>query len=248
MNIRFRRPNALRLQWTVPRPAANAALIVNRADRDMAKKTEKLLSILQGQPVVPVLLVDRVATAIPLAKALVAGGLRAIEITLRTEAALDAIKAVAEEVDGALVGAGTILDARQFAAAVKVGSKFIVSPGTTQELLDVARKSPVPLLPGVSTPSEIMALREEGYALLKFFPAEQAGGAAFLKALSSPLGGMSFCPTGGITPKTATDYLSLPNVLCVGGSWVAPKDLVAKGDWSAITALAAEASQLGRGS
>ncbi len=212
----------------------------------MGKKTERLLTILQGQPVVPVLVVDRVATAIPLAQALVAGGLRAIEITLRTEAALDAIRAVADEVEGAEVGAGTILDARQFNAAVKAGSKFIVSPGTTQELLDVARKSPVPMLPGASTPSEIMALREEGYAILKFFPAEQSGGAAFLKALSSPLGGMSFCPTGGITAQTAMDYLSLPNVLCVGGSWVAPKDQVATGDWAAITALAEQASRLGK--
>ena len=125
------------------------------------------------------------------------------------------------------------------------GSKFIVSPGTTQELLDVARKSPVPMLPGAATPSEIMALREEGYAVLKFFPAEQAGGAAYLKSLSSPLGGITFCPTGGITAATATDYLSLPNVICVGGSWVSPKNLVEAGDWSAITALAKEACQLG---
>ena len=212
----------------------------------MGKKTEKLLSILQMQPVVPVLVVDRVATAIPLAKALVAGGLKAIEITLRTEAALDAIKAVADEVEGAAVGAGTILDARQYEAAVKAGSTFIVSPGTTQELLDAARRSPVPLLPGAATPSEVMALREEGYAILKFFPAEQAGGAAYLKSLSSPLDGVSFCPTGGITAATALDYLSLPNVICVGGSWAAPKDLVAAGDWADIAALAAEASRIGK--
>lgn len=212
----------------------------------MGKKTEKLLSILQLQPVVPVLVVDRVATAIPLAQALVAGGLKAIEITLRTEAALDAIKAVADEVEGAEVGAGTILNARQYEAAVSAGSTFIVSPGTTQELLDAARGSPVPMLPGAATPSEAMALREEGYAVLKFFPAEQAGGAAYLKSLSSPLGGISFCPTGGITAKTAMDYLSLPNVICVGGSWVAPKKLVEAGDWEAITALAAEASRLGK--
>jgi len=212
----------------------------------MGKKTEKLLSILQMQPVVPVLVVDRVATAIPLARALVAGGLKAIEITLRTEAARDAIKAVANEVEGAVVGAGTILDARQYDAAVKAGSTFIVSPGTTQELLDVARRSPVPMLPGAATPSEVMALREEGYAILKFFPAEQAGGAAYLKSLSSPLGGVSFCPTGGITAATAMDYLSLPNVVCVGSSWVAPKNLVEAGDWDAITKLAADASQLGK--
>jgi 2-dehydro-3-deoxyphosphogluconate aldolase/(4S)-4-hydroxy-2-oxoglutarate aldolase len=210
----------------------------------MGKKTEKLVSILQLQPVVPVLVVDRVATAIPLAKALVEGGLKAIEITLRTDAALDAIKAVADEVDGAEVGAGTILNARQFEAAVAAGSQFIVSPGTTQELLDVASRSAVPMLPGAATPSEIMALREEGYAVMKFFPAEQAGGADYLKALSSPLGGISFCPTGGITPENARDYLSLPNVICVGGSWVAPKNLVEAGDWDAITRLAADAAKL----
>ena len=210
----------------------------------MGKKTEKLVSILQLQPVVPVLVVDRVATAIPLAKALVAGGLKAIEITLRTDAALDAIKAVADEVEGAEVGAGTILNARQFEAAVDAGSRFIVSPGTTQELLDVASRSSVPMLPGAATPSEIMALREEGYAVMKFFPAEQAGGAAYLKALSSPLGGISFCPTGGITADKAGEYLSLPNVICVGGSWVAPKKLVEAGDWSAITQLAGEACKL----
>lgn len=210
----------------------------------MGKKTDKLVSILQLQPVVPVLMVDRVATAIPLAKALVAGGLKAIEITLRTDAALDAIKAVADEVDGAEVGAGTILNARQFEAAVSAGSQFIVSPGTTQELLDVASRSPVPMLPGAATPSEIMALREEGYAVMKFFPAEQAGGSAYLKSLSSPLGGISFCPTGGITPDNARNYLSLPNVICVGGSWVAPKQLVEAGDWAAITQLAADACKL----
>ena len=210
----------------------------------MGKKTEKLLSILQRQPVVPVLVVDRVATAVPLARALVEGGLKAIEITLRTEAALDAIKAVADEVDGAEVGAGTILNARQFDAAVKAGSQFIVSPGTTQELLDAAARSDVPMLPGAATPSEMMALREEGYAVLKFFPAEQAGGAAYLKSLASPLGGISFCPTGGITAASAGTYLALPNVVCVGGSWVAPKNLVEAGDWAAITALAADASKL----
>ena len=210
----------------------------------MGKKTEKLLSILQLQPVVPVLVVDRVATAIPLARALVEGGLKAIEITLRTDAALDAIKAVADEVDGAEVGAGTILNARQYEAAVKAGSNFIVSPGTTQELLDAAARSDVPMLPGAATPSEIMALREEGYAVMKFFPAEQAGGAAYLKSLASPFGGISFCPTGGITAQSAATYLALPNVVCVGGSWVAPKDLVEAGDWPAVTALAADATKL----
>ncbi|MGR9247926.1 2-dehydro-3-deoxy-phosphogluconate aldolase [Rhizobium leguminosarum] len=210
----------------------------------MGEKTEKLLSILKLQPVVPVLIVDDAKSAVPLARALVAGGLKAIEITMRTPAALEAVRAVAAEVEGAEVGAGTILNVAHWEAAVAAGSKFIVSPGTTQELLDAAADSHVPLLPGAATASEVMALREEGYQVLKFFPAEQAGGAAYLKALSSPLAGTLFCPTGGISLKNAHDYLSLPNVICVGGSWVAPKELVAAGDWAGITKLAAEAAAL----
>ncbi|MBY5805276.1 2-dehydro-3-deoxy-phosphogluconate aldolase [Rhizobium leguminosarum bv. trifolii] len=210
----------------------------------MGEKTEKLLSILKLQPVVPVLIVDDAKSAVPLARALVAGGLKAIEITMRTPAALEAVRAVAAEVEGAEVGAGTILNVAHWEAAVAAGSKFIVSPGTTQELLDAAADSDVPLLPGAATASEVMALREEGYQVLKFFPAEQAGGAAYLKALSSPLAGTLFCPTGGISLKNADDYLSLPNVICVGGSWVAPKELVAAGDWAGITKLAAEAAAL----
>lgn len=210
----------------------------------MNEKTDKLLSILKLQPVVPVLVIEDAASAVPLARALVAGGLKAIEITLRTPAALDAIRAVAAEVEGAVTGAGTILDADQYEEAVKAGSQFIVSPGTTGELLDAADDSDVPLLPGAATASEVMALRDEGYNVLKFFPAEQAGGAAYLKSLSSPLAGTYFCPTGGISLKNANDYLSLPNVVCVGGSWVAPKDLVLKGDWAGITKLASEAFAL----
>ncbi|OCJ02629.1 keto-deoxy-phosphogluconate aldolase [Rhizobium sp. AC44/96] len=210
----------------------------------MGEKTEKLLSILKLQPVVPVLIVDDVKSAVSLARALVAGGLKAIEITMRTPAALEAVRAVADEVEGAEVGAGTILNAAHWEAAVAAGSKFIVSPGTTQELLDAARGSSVPLLPGAATASEVMALREEGYQVLKFFPAEQAGGAAMLKAFSSPLAGTLFCPTGGISLKNAKDYLSLSNVICVGGSWVAPKELITAGDWAGITKLAAEAAAL----
>jgi 2-dehydro-3-deoxyphosphogluconate aldolase/(4S)-4-hydroxy-2-oxoglutarate aldolase len=210
----------------------------------MGEKTQALISILKLQPVVPVLVIKDLAHAVPLARALVAGGLKAIEITMRTPVALEAIRAVADEVEGAVPGAGTVLNAKQYHQAVEAGSQFIVSPGTTLELLDVARKSPVPLLPGAATPSEVMALREEGYEVLKFFPAEQAGGAAYLKSLSSPLAGMLFCPTGGITPDNARDYLSLPNVVCVGGSWVAPNALVEAGDWDGITRLATEASRL----
>jgi 2-dehydro-3-deoxyphosphogluconate aldolase/(4S)-4-hydroxy-2-oxoglutarate aldolase len=210
----------------------------------MTGKSEMLLSILKLQPVVPVLIVDDAKSAVELARALVAGGLRAIEITMRTPAALDAVKAVAAEVEGANVGAGTILNARDFDAAVKAGSTFIVSPGSTPGVLDAARASDVPLLPGAATASEVMALREEGYEVMKFFPAEQAGGAAYLKALSSPLAGTLFCPTGGVSLGNAMDYLSLPNVVCVGGSWVAPKDLVAIGGWAGITKLASEAFAL----
>lgn len=210
----------------------------------MSSKTESLLAILKLQPVVPVLIVEDVASAVPLARALVAGGLRAIEITMRTPAALDAVKAVAEEVEGAHVGAGTILNARDFEAAVKAGSTFIVSPGVAPGVLSAAKDSAVPLLPGAATASEVMTLREAGYDVLKFFPAEQAGGSAYLKALSSPLAGTLFCPTGGISLKNARDYLNLPNVVCVGGSWVAPKELVSAGDWAGITKLASEAAAL----
>jgi 2-dehydro-3-deoxyphosphogluconate aldolase / (4S)-4-hydroxy-2-oxoglutarate aldolase len=210
----------------------------------MMAKSEKLLSVLKLQPVVPVLIIDDAAQAVPLARALVAGGLKAIEITMRTPAALDAIRAVANEVEGAVAGAGTILNAKHFDEAVKAGSQFIVSPGATPNLLAAARDSEVPLLPGAVTSSEVMALKEEGYEVLKFFPAEQAGGASYLKSLASPFAGVMFCPTGGISLKNAKDYLSLPNIICVGGSWVAPKDMVAAGDWAGIEKLAAEAAAL----
>jgi 2-dehydro-3-deoxyphosphogluconate aldolase/(4S)-4-hydroxy-2-oxoglutarate aldolase len=213
----------------------------------MASKTEKLLSLLDGQPVIPVLKIDRVADAVPLARALARGGLRVIEITLRTADALECIRRAAGEVEEAIVGAGTILDARQFDEAAAAGSKFIVSPGVTRELLAAAGGSEVPLLPGAITPGEIMAAREAGLDFLKFFPAEQAGGAAFLKSLASPFGGIKFCPTGGVTAKNANDYLGLPNVICVGGSWVAPDDLVKAGKWDAIEALAREAATLRKG-
>ncbi|WP_370318592.1 2-dehydro-3-deoxy-phosphogluconate aldolase [Oricola sp.] len=209
----------------------------------MPQNTDALLPIMTGQSVIPVIVLDDAKDAVPLAKALVAGGLPAIEITLRTDAALESIRRVAAEVPEALVGAGTILNAAQFDEAVAAGSKFIVSPGLTPELVEAANGSPVPLLPGAVTSSEIMAALEDGYSLLKFFPAEQAGGAAYLKSLSSPFGAVRFCPTGGVSAKNAPDYLSLPNVLCVGGSWVAPKDAVSGGDWDRITALAKEAAQ-----
>lgn len=210
----------------------------------MKRKTESLLAILGGQPVIPVVLIDDLKDAVPLARALAKGGLPAIEITLRTSAALDAIRLVAADVPEAIVGAGTILNSRQYAQAVDAGARFLVSPGTTVELLEAARGSDVPYLPGAATPSEVMALSEEGLSIMKFFPAEPAGGAAFLQALASPFAGVTFCPTGGIGLSNARDYLSLPNVICIGGSWVAPKDAVRAGDWDAITRLAAEAARL----
>lgn len=210
----------------------------------MTSKTQKLLSLLDGQPVIPVIKITDAKDAVPLARALARGGLRAIEITLRTDAALEAIRRAAAEVEEAVVGAGTILNARQFEEASKAGSQFIVSPGITSQLLSAAANSPVPLLPGAITPGEIMAAREAGLDFLKFFPAEQAGGAAFLKALSSPIADVKFCPTGGIGAKNANDYLSLSNVICVGGSWVAPDEMVKAGDWAGIEALAREASKL----
>lgn len=210
----------------------------------MTSKTQKLLSLLDGQPVIPVIKITDAKDAVPLARALARGGLRAIEITLRTDAALEAIRRAAAEVEEAVVGAGTILNARQFEEASKAGSQFIVSPGITSQLLSAAADSPVPLLPGAITPGEIMAARDAGLDFLKFFPAEQAGGAAFLKALSSPIADVRFCPTGGIGAKNANDYLSLPNVICVGGSWVAPDEMVKAGDWAGIEALAREASKL----
>ncbi|MHB2263901.1 2-dehydro-3-deoxy-phosphogluconate aldolase [Aliihoeflea sp. PC F10.4] len=209
-----------------------------------SSQAERLTSLIGTQPVIPVIRIDDLATAVPMARALVAGGLPAIEITLRTPHALDAIRQVAAEVAGAIVGAGTILDAAQFEAAEKAGAQFIVSPGTTQELIDAARSSAVPFLPGATTASEIMAMREEGYGFLKFFPAEQSGGAPFLKAISAPIPDVSFCPTGGISPANVRSYLSLPNIVCVGGSWVVPGAAVKAGDWAEVERLSREAAGL----
>ena len=213
----------------------------------MSSKTDPLLSLLNGQKVIPVLKIADAAHAVPLARALARGGLPMIEITLRTAGALEAIRRVAGEVEEAIVGAGTVLDARQFEQAAKAGSKFVVSPGITGNLLAAASNSEVPLLPGAVTPAEIMTAREAGLTFLKFFPAEQAGGVAFLQALASPFAGISFCPTGGVNVRNAAGYLTLPNVACVGGSWIAPDDLVQAGRWDTIEMLAREASVLGKG-
>jgi 2-dehydro-3-deoxyphosphogluconate aldolase / (4S)-4-hydroxy-2-oxoglutarate aldolase len=197
-------------------------------------------------PVVPVLVVESVASALPLARALVAGGLPMLEITLRTQAALDVIRTIAAEVEGAVVGAGTVLTPGQLAEIEKLGARFAVSPGVTDTLLAAARDSAVPLLPGAASASEVMRLLEHGYRAMKFFPAEPAGGIAYLKALGSPLPEARFCPTGGIDAERATAYLALPNVVCVGGSWVAPADAVRTGDWARIERLARDAAALPR--
>ena len=210
----------------------------------MLTKQTQLETILSRAPVVPVLLVDDAALAVDLAAVLVAGGLAAIEITLRTPVALEAIKAISDGVEGAIAGAGTVLTGLQLEQARDAGAEFAVSPGFTPDLLCAAGTSPLPLLPGSATASEAMRLLAEGYRFQKFFPAEAAGGAAYLKSLASPLPDIRFCPTGGITESNAPDYLKLANVACVGGSWVAPKDLVAQKNWPEIEALARRAFTL----
>lgn len=204
-------------------------------------------SVLDLAPVVPVVVVEDAADAVPLARALVAGGLPAIEVTLRTPAALDAIREIAREVPGAVVGAGTVIRPEQAAEAVAVGSRFLVSPGWTDLLLEAMRASGVPFLPGVSTASEVVALLERGVREMKFFPAQAAGGTAYLKSLSGPLPQARFCPTGGIGPASAPDYLALPNVGCVGGSWMLPPDAVAGRDWGRVEELARSAAGLSAG-
>jgi len=203
-----------------------------------------LASILRLAPVVPVVIVEELAHAVPLARALVAGGLKAIEVTLRTPVALEAIRAIAGEVEGAVVGVGTILDSRQLEEAKAAGARFAVSPGITERLLDAAAGTGLSLLPGVANAGQAMQLIERGYAFAKFFPAEPAGGAKYLSALASPLPQLTFCPTGGVTPASAPTYLALPNVICVGGSWMIARDHVAAGDWAAITAASAAAAAL----
>jgi len=193
--------------------------------------------------VIPVLVVKEVTQAKPLAEALVRGGLNVLEVTLRTPVALDVIRAMSE-VPGAQVGAGTVLTPEDVRAVKKAGAQFAVAPGATASLIKAAQVADLPLLPGAATASEVMHLMEQGFDMLKFFPAEAAGGAAMLKALHGPLSGVCFCPTGGVNVQNAPQYLSLPNVVCVGGSWVTPEDLVAAGDWQAIEQLAREAQAL----
>jgi 2-dehydro-3-deoxyphosphogluconate aldolase/(4S)-4-hydroxy-2-oxoglutarate aldolase len=194
-------------------------------------------------PVVPVLVIDDAGVAADLAKALITGGLPALEVTLRTPAALDAIREMAA-VPGGVVGAGTLLTPKDVEDAKAAGATFGVSPGATDILLDACEANDLPLLPGTATATEAMRLLERGYTVQKFFPAEANGGAAALKAIGAPIPQVRFCPTGGVSLKNAAEYLGLSNTLCVGGSWVAPKDKVLAGDWDGITALAVEAAAL----
>jgi 2-dehydro-3-deoxyphosphogluconate aldolase / (4S)-4-hydroxy-2-oxoglutarate aldolase len=208
---------------------------------DAARRTREICAL---APIMPVLVVRDAAHARPLAEALVAGGLPALEVTLRTPAALGAIREMAK-VPGGIVGAGTLITPQDVRAAKAAGAQFGVSPGATDELLAACEVEGLPLLPGAVTASEAMALLARGYDLLKFFPAEASGGAPALKAIGAPLPQIGFCPTGGINPANAASYLALPNVVCVGGSWVAPADKVQSGDWAAIKALARAAAALG---
>jgi 2-dehydro-3-deoxyphosphogluconate aldolase/(4S)-4-hydroxy-2-oxoglutarate aldolase len=201
-----------------------------------------VLDVMRIGPVIPVIVIEELAQAVPLAKALVAGGVRVLEVTLRTPVALAAIRAMAHEVPEAMVGVGTLTRPEEFAEARAAGACFGVSPGLTPTLIQAARDTGLPLLPGVMTPSDIIAARLAGFHELKLFPAEQAGGIGMLKALAGPFPDVTFCPTGGITAETAPEFLALPNVACVGGSWLTPKAALAAGHWQAITALAGRAS------
>ncbi|MFJ4028926.1 bifunctional 4-hydroxy-2-oxoglutarate aldolase/2-dehydro-3-deoxy-phosphogluconate aldolase [Paenarthrobacter sp. NPDC089989] len=201
-------------------------------------------SVLTVSPVVPVVTIEDPSQAVPLARALVDGGIRIIELTLRTGTALDSLRLIADEVPDILVGAGTILTPAQADAAVSAGARFLVSPGVTPGLLRHMLTLDVPLLPGVATVGEVMAVLEHGLKVMKFFPAGPAGGPSYLSAIGAPVPQVQFCPTGGISLESAPDYLKLPNVACVGGSWLTPRSLVEARDWTAISELARQASAL----
>jgi 2-dehydro-3-deoxyphosphogluconate aldolase / (4S)-4-hydroxy-2-oxoglutarate aldolase len=203
-----------------------------------------LEAILRAAPVIPVVIVETLADAVPLARALVAGGLPVIEVTLRTAAGLEAIRAITAEVPEAIVGVGTVLTPDQLGQSAKAGARFAVSPGATARILDAAKDTQCPLLPGIATASEAMVLIERGYRFAKFFPAEPAGGASYLSAIASPLPQLTFCPTGGITLDSAPRYLKLANVICVGGSWMVNRAAIAAGNWAEITEIARQAAEL----
>jgi 2-dehydro-3-deoxyphosphogluconate aldolase/(4S)-4-hydroxy-2-oxoglutarate aldolase len=200
--------------------------------------------IMYSAAVMPVIVLDDVAQAVPLAHALVAGGIRVLEVTLRTQAGLESVRAIAKSVPDAIIGVGTVTRPEQFIEAKEAGAMFAVTPGLTDALIEGARAAGLPLLPGVMTPSEVIAARAAGFDALKLFPAEQAGGLGMLKALAGPFPDVLFCPTGGVTLATAPQFLALANVACVGGSWIVPKDKIVAGNWGAITELARQAATL----
>ena len=202
------------------------------------------LEVMRDAPVIPVIVLDDVAQAVPLARALVDGGIRMLEVTLRTSAALRCIEAIAREVPGAVAGAGTVRSAQDARAAASAGARFAVSPGYTSAIGTACREAGLPLLPGVSTGSEVLLAQQDGLNELKFFPAVPAGGTAMLKAFAGPFPDVRFCPTGGITAANAREFLALPNVVCVGGSWLTPNEAVKAGDWARVTQLAREAAAL----
>ncbi|MDE1997383.1 MAG: bifunctional 4-hydroxy-2-oxoglutarate aldolase/2-dehydro-3-deoxy-phosphogluconate aldolase [Burkholderiales bacterium] len=211
----------------------------------MSNKNHLLRPTLDISPVIPVLVIDKTEDALPIAQALLAGGLRVLEITLRTANALDVIREISINLPEAVVAAGTVTTPKQWHAAAMAGAQFVVSPGLTPHLAHEAAQAPVPLLPGVATASELMTAMDSGFECFKFFPAQQAGGTALLKALHGPFPDAMFCPTGGITIDSAPQYLSLPNVACVGGSWLAPAHLVREQNWDALRQLARQAAALG---
>jgi 2-dehydro-3-deoxyphosphogluconate aldolase / (4S)-4-hydroxy-2-oxoglutarate aldolase len=202
------------------------------------------LQVMQDAPVIPVIVLNDIAHAVPMARALLAGGVRMLEVTLRTPQALACIEAIAREVPEAVVGAGTVRSKADAQAAAMAGAQFAVSPGYTSAVGQACRDAGLALLPGVATGSEIMMAQEDGFTELKFFPAMQAGGPAMLKAWSGPFFDVKFCPTGGVTLQNAPELLALPNVVCVGGSWLVPADAMAKGDWALVTELAAATRSL----
>ena len=197
--------------------------------------------IFAAGPVVPVLVINDVEKAVPLAKALMEGGIKVLEVTLRTPAALDVIKRIADEVPDSLIGAGTVTNAQQLKAVVEAGAKFAISPGMTADLLKAGMDAEIPLIPGISSTSDLMKGKDAGYTHMKFFPAEASGGVKAIKSISGPFPDITFCPTGGIGPDNYNEYLALNNVKCVGGSWLAPDDAIESGDWARITQLAKEA-------
>ena len=203
-----------------------------------------VLDMMRIGPVIPVIVIDELAHAVPLARALVEGGVRVLEVTLRTPAGLAAIEAIARGVPEAIVGVGTVTQPQEFGRAQDAGARFAVTPGLTPALIDAARACSLPLLPGTMTPSDVIAAKAAGYSQLKLFPAQQAGGLGMLKALGGPFPDVKFCPTGGVTAASAPDFLALQNVACVGGSWLTPKDAIVANDWNRITVLAREAAAL----